>query len=449
MNVHLIDCGMLPIDALEEFCLFSDDVKIFCEDDIRYNSLSNLGFNTDRLFKHPCGDIKNEVYFNANSAHIINEIISDHKVFQLFDRTENVFSTTSSKITEISDKCESCIKFIESNDVKYIYFNATPHSCNNWILAKVAELLGVEVFYFKQSIIPWRYNCLSGLNSNPEVLELNDDVDVSEREEIYSYLDNKKKSIEDALPDYERKRLERNKGKIYSIRTEIHFWKRPDLIINKYLCWRKYNKLSSPKPKSKYIIFFLHFQPERTTLPEGYWFTQQILAIKALRRCTSTDTLILVKEHPSTYTNSCHWKERSTEFYRVIASIDGVKLIDINTDQYLAIDDAIAIASITGTVLLESIVRGTPSISFGLAPFIQSDIHHRFTSDLLLRSFINKCLSTKDNNEKGLQLDLEGSLRGTIDCRKSTFKKLQAKTNINHLAAAKGIMKILKGHFDA
>lgn len=449
MNIHLIDCGMLPIDALEKFCQFSENVKIFCEDELRYNNLVRLGFELERLFKHPCDNTRNEVYFSSDSAKIINEVISDHKVFQLFDRTENVFSTTSSKITSIGVKCESCIKFIESNNVKFIYFNATPHSCNNWILAKVAELLGVEVIYFKQSIIPWRYNCLSGLHSNPNVLELTDSIDANERKEIFSYLDSKKKSIEDALPDYEKKRLERNKGKLYSIRTEVHFWKRPDLIVNKLLCWRKYNKLSKVMPNSEYIIFFLHFQPERTTLPEGYWFTQQILAIRALRRCTASDVLILVKEHPSTFTNSCHWKERSVEFYTSIASIDGVELLDIETNQYLAIDDAVAIASITGTVLLESVVRGTPSISFGLAPFIQSNIHHRFANDVSLRDFISSCLSIKGSGEKVLQLDLDSSLKGTIDCRESSFNVLQDKTNINHLAAAKGIMKILKGQFDA
>ena len=76
-------------------------------------------------------------------------------------------------------------------------------------------------------------------------------------------------------------------------------------------------------------VFFLHFQPERTTLPEGYGFAQQLAAIIALDGALPEGTKLYVKEHPTTFTHDCMWKERLPFWYRLIDKFTKVQLVSI------------------------------------------------------------------------------------------------------------------------
>ncbi|WP_318522652.1 hypothetical protein [Photobacterium leiognathi] len=441
-NKYLIDFGLIPLDVINLVINEHENVDFIVEDKFKYQRGVKYGLNTSRFFLTPCLNAKGDYRFY--DYNIVQNILMDYKTLQLFDRTESVFHTISSKIRKISSKIEAAIKLIKSNNYTDLIFTATPHNCNNWILAKVAEYLGCKVHYFKQSVIPWRYSLYTGLSMNAKINHVFEEIDNDEVTEINDFLDKKRGGLEEALPDYEKKRILNNKGKLYSIRREINYINRPDLLFNKLFCWIKYNKLSvSPELSDKYIVFFLHFQPERTTLPEGYGFTQQVLAIKALRKNTPKDIKLYVKEHPSTFTNHCHWKEKDTSFYEEIANIEGVYLVDINFDQYKMIDKSIAVGSITGTVLFESIVRNVPSIAFGLSPYIQSEIHHKFKDEISLKNFINRIY---ENSHSDCFYVMD-SLTNTFSVKKHSFIALQPGTNDNHIAAAIGIMKILDNKF--
>jgi hypothetical protein len=438
MNKILIDFGMLPTDAIEDYISLSNDVQILSEDEHRYEKLITNNIDKTKTFLQPCkfGNVEVKHTFQD----IRNKIINDSKIFQLYDRTETPFHTTSKKISVISLKIDRATTFLKKNGYKTIIFNSTPHSCNNWILAKCAELLGVQVLYFKVSVIPWRYHLFEGVNATPKKLKFNDSINEVEKKHILEFITSKKGSRLEALPDYELRRLDANNGKFYSFKKDfIKDWKRPDLVLNKYLCYKKYKSHSQCAAEfkaEKYVLFFLHFQPERTTLPEGYGFSQQVLAIKTLRKCLDKGVKLMVKEHPSTFTNLCHWKERTPDFYDDILGIDGVDLVDIAEDSYSLIDTAQFTATITGTILFESVVRGTPAIAFGLAPILIASTYHRYETEDGLAKFL------RGDYVQGYNV-LE-SLACTITARHCIYKKFQKESNLTHRAVSSGIRTLLR-----
>ena len=106
------------------------------------------------------------------------------------------------------------------------------------------------------------------------------------------------------IPDYELARERAFGGHFASIRgvfsslpkVKSTNWKRTIKARIAYLksslgmkrYYRQYKSLVKVKDKSdleaqsKYVIFYLHYQPERTSMPEAFIYAQQLLAINKL-----------------------------------------------------------------------------------------------------------------------------------------------------------------------
>ena len=148
---------------------------------------------------------------------------------------------------------------------------------------------------------------------------------------------------------------------------------KPQNYLYKYLCYRAYHKVSKGTTiPEKYIVFYLHLQPERTTLPEGYGFTQQYKAISILNEIIPRDWTILVKEHPATFYRYCNPVGRWPSFYYDLDKLSNVKLVTLETDPYILIEKSKCVCTITGTIGREALMMGKPVINFGLNTFYKS-----------------------------------------------------------------------------
>lgn len=78
---------------------------------------------------------------------------------------------------------------------------------------------------------------------------------------------------------------------------------------------------------------------------------------------------LLVKEHPSIFTGKYDVRYRNPQFYKDIVELKNVKLISIEADTFELIDEVEAIATITGTVGVQSLMRGTPVFLFGYGSY--------------------------------------------------------------------------------
>lgn len=118
--------------------------------------------------------------------------------------------------------------------------------------------------------------------------------------------------------------------------------------------------------RRRYVYFALHFEPERTTNPDGGEFHDQILAISRLRAMVPTDVDIIVKEHPTQfYMAERGARGRSPIFYDCVTSMSGVQMANINQSSLELIENSVFVATITGSAAFESAAMGKKALIFG------------------------------------------------------------------------------------
>lgn len=117
-----------------------------------------------------------------------------------------------------------------------------------------------------------------------------------------------------------------------------------------------------------YIYVALHYQPEKTTSPEGDIFVEQWLMVQMLAHLVPDGWMVYVKEHNSQFAERLYGEQgRTHDFYQRLSEFENVKLIASQTSSFDLIDNAQAAATVTGTVGLESAIRSVPVLSFGHA----------------------------------------------------------------------------------
>lgn len=123
--------------------------------------------------------------------------------------------------------------------------------------------------------------------------------------------------------------------------------------------------------EEKYVYFPLHYEPERTTNPEGGNYYNTYDALLALRSFIPNEIAIYVKEHYSQFSHALHGhRGRSHYFYRSILSIPNLIIVSMDYSSIELIDNAELTASITGTACLEAACRGRKSLIFGNTWFL-------------------------------------------------------------------------------
>lgn len=125
---------------------------------------------------------------------------------------------------------------------------------------------------------------------------------------------------------------------------------------------------TAPDFSKKYVVLNLHYQPEMTSNPSGDVFADQMLCVDVLSRHLPDDWLIYVKEHRSQfYAHAEGHTSRIRGMYTDMAKFPNVRLLPLKTDPFVAIKNANAVATITGTSGWEAMAMGKPVVLFGMS----------------------------------------------------------------------------------
>jgi len=406
----LLECDSFTIQKLKEWILSSGINQLYKVYIITFDgrhkafkdSLDNLdnvvciSYNFFDNYK-PASKVEHSTYTS-----FIKELLNDHITSRLIDRTsllprygigvQNAFSY----FTFLS---YNILGFLLDNNFEIVYFRNTPHLAKEWIIAKAAEHLKIDIYVTERYVFPWLYTINKGFKRSRE--NLLDDKTFHNPEDLEYHINKQVENIrgdyDNAIPSYEKNRFGKGILKFYNpFKNKRVSLKRPDNFINKtrlffyYKSQREYVNLEN----TDYIIFYLHYQSERTTLPEGYDFADQFYAISLLSRMLPEGIKLLIKEHPSMFTRSSEVRARSLFNYKQIKKLSNIIFCPMDIDNFELIDNAIAISTITGNVALEAYVRKVPVILFGRSLLKVEGVHVYKDTDLL-EKFVNEVCENK------------------------------------------------------
>jgi len=142
---------------------------------------------------------------------------------------------------------------------------------------------------------------------------------------------------------------------------------------------------------SPFAYFPLHYEPERTILRDGEYFSNQVSLIKNISQSLPVNMNLLVKEHPEM--KSFGW--RDLKFYKEILEMPKVKLIHPSVSNEKLIQNSKMIVTIAGTTCIDALFYEKPSVV--LTKINCSSLSCIFIPENLseLPSLIKKCLNSK------------------------------------------------------
>jgi len=317
---------------------------------------------------------------------VMHKLLSDPRTFYLAERVlgNNLWKSVFNHTITIEILVNNCLNIIEHTKPDCLLICASPHSIETWVLSICFEVLNLKVYIMESSPLLWRTWLYEGIDKQ-HVVKINHLNHKDYKLTNWTREFVKSQQAFDKPSNGERRNMNellssQNQSKLYN----GHWWSwRKELsralVINKMLperlaeIWLKkkllnsYNSLAiNEYPPKPFITFFMHYQPERTSLPEGLWFSQQWLAIRALAASLPSGWILLVREHPSTWWRSLMAKVRSPDLYDRINKLSNVKIASMNLTTFGLIDNSEAVSTLTGKVGFQAILRNKPVIFFGV-----------------------------------------------------------------------------------
>jgi len=168
-------------------------------------------------------------------------------------------------------------------------------------------------------------------------------------------------------------------------------------IKNKFK--QEYYSLIKPIDFSKkYVYVALHKQPEASTSAMGGVFTDQILMVDILSQSIPEDWVLYVKESVMQWEAPRGELGRYNGYYHDLKMRDNICFVDAELDTFKLIKNAQAVATVTGTVGWESVLRGKPALIFGY-------IWYMYCDGVFQLEDVSSCQKAIDMIEKGAKPD--------------------------------------------
>jgi hypothetical protein len=287
-------------------------------------------------------------------------------------------------------------------NIELIIAPSIPHRVFDYALYVAADILNIKFLTFKMTVWPGYIIPMFDIHKIPSFKKNSSSVI---DEEIINYYDKVNSSYDIAEPKYMKRQASEDSKSIFRrilnyigkykfsffanlFETSTTYWKKKgDRIqdsrftkaqffvkIIKGFRFKKnlkkyYESICDSYDKGeKYVFVALHYQPEETSCPSGKIFVDQTLMVESLSKNLPDDIKIYVKEHPSQFNAKMEGQTgRNIEVYDKLRKINNVKLISTSINSFKIIDNSLAVATLTGTVGMEALIRRKCAIVFGTA----------------------------------------------------------------------------------
>jgi Capsule polysaccharide biosynthesis protein len=317
--------------------------------------------------------------------HCLRAILADSRVHYLAMRS--YFDSALNTTAVIDRIVVNSLNIILSTRPDRLISSSTPHSVQAWIFARCVEEAGRPVYILERTPINNRAWIYRGLDTQQVVLRKSanpsPDLSTYTRMQVQEQIASKP-GARDAHGYYiSRMDLSTVKGAEsnawWSYRRELshvltgRVQGMPIRLLSsvrKRHLYRSYGRLAIKEvPDTPYVIYFMHYQPERSSLPEGRFHTQQLIAMRQLAWTVPKGWTLLVREHPSMWLLPLDVSVRSAEYFEQVASLPNTRLCSMDVDTFELIDRCSVVATLTGSVGFQAILRGKPVFAFGLPAY--------------------------------------------------------------------------------
>ncbi len=376
---------------------------LLCDEGVQFQ------FLTTEYIKSPLAARKGDVAFSEIEPAMAMALSNPHTFFILerlryFNGTDKVdlFRSCFNYLPYLQESLLRAADTVEQAKCDYLVFSSTPHDLEAWLVFLYAHQRGMRTFAICQSELPWRvfgkeikpdpvHGCKPVKNREAAILDGSHAARLSELSaQAEGYIAKKRGDYVSAEPKYMKvqktgdtrsvaqkllklwQRLRRGPSVKYresASNLDREIAKRLDKIRARRLRKALNRYATDQLPSGNFVSVFLHFQPERTSVPEGGRYAPQINAIAALRDRLPSDWHVVVKEHPSMFLLRSKRPFRHPDFYRVLAGMPNLHLVDDRQSSFELIDASRAVATLTGTVGFEALCRGKPVIAMGDAAY--------------------------------------------------------------------------------
>ncbi len=150
--------------------------------------------------------------------------------------------------------------------------------------------------------------------------------------------------------------------------------------------------------RAPYIFFPLHFEPEVSIQVFGKSFQNQIEVVRNLALSAPMGTKVLVKEHPRSL------GFRKWSYYKKLLDIPNVELVNPFLPSLEIVKKSTLVAVISGSIGLEAVICGKPTLVFGKVPYqmLPSTMVHTCTDYRNLESVLFEVLKNYSYDEEQL-----------------------------------------------
>ncbi|MBI2627894.1 MAG: hypothetical protein HYW71_00450 [Candidatus Niyogibacteria bacterium] len=340
-----------------------------------------------------------------------------------------------------------------------IIFSSIPHAPYEYVIYSIARELNIKTILFEPFWLNDRMLVLNDYKIGSEYVarEIGRNrgkqftpADISN--DLREYYQMQMNKAMDSTPGYMKDFQKARSGKnwlrlkimalVNVVRSGIFFEKAANFLFKKFRHNLKKEYIraqSSPDLKRKYVYFPLHYQPECATSPLGDIFVDQLLAAEILSASLPVGWFLYVKEHPTQWwiRGAGYFSYRYKGYYEKMSKLKNTKIVSMQADTYSLIDNAAAVATITGTAGWEAILRQKPALIFGYpwykhAPGILEIDNVKSCSEALQKIANGFIPSKQEIINYFVALD-RGSFRGYFKYRKQILNKISQKENTANL----------------
>lgn len=290
----------------------------------------------------------------------------------------------------------------------WLLFSDVPHNIFSYLLHLEGKRLGKESLMIRMGLAPHLFMLSKTVERDFSPIDLQKESTEPSTQSI-EFLKLLRHGS-DVSPTY-MKRQRRNSKPLQIVKRAMAkgsdlFTKKSMRAVGTHIKRRKikqfYESVCEPNldMTKPYVILFLHLQPERSTVPEGGIFAQQWLIVQMLSAaCVPEGWNVYVKEHPSTFMVGPKLY-RGKWFYNGLKLLPNVSLVSTSVDSGSLLENSKAVATVTGSVGIESVTKGIPALLFGETPRIGLTGTFRIKSQADLKAAIS---SIRD----GVEIDFD------------------------------------------